>query len=46
MGLEVVGMLELLAQDSVIVNLAIDGERQGSIVVDERLGAGIWVQSE
>jgi len=45
-GLEVVRMLQLLAQDSMIIDLAIDGERQRSIIIDKRLGASICIRSE
>jgi hypothetical protein len=43
MCLEVVGGLEGLAEDSVVVDFAIDSQRHGIILVQERLGAGVWV---
>ena len=41
MCLEVVRVLEALAEDAVVVNLAVDGERDGLLVVDKRLCARV-----
>jgi hypothetical protein len=40
--LEVVWLLETLAEDSVVVDLAVDCKRDGSLIVDERLRARVW----
>jgi len=37
--LEVVRVLEGLAEDSVVVDLAVDGQGDGSLIVDEWLSA-------
>jgi uncharacterized protein YkvS len=39
--LEVVWVLEGLAENSVIVDLAVDSQRDGSLIVDERLSARV-----
>jgi len=39
--LEVVRGLELLAQHSVVVDLAVNSQRNGSFIVGERLGATV-----
>jgi hypothetical protein len=39
--LELVRCLEALAEDAVVVNLAVDRQRDGSLLVDERLGARV-----
>ena len=41
MGLELIGMFQLLAQDSVVVDLAIDRQGEGAILVEKRLGTGV-----
>ena len=41
MCLEVVRLLEVLAEDSVIVDLAVDGEGDCLVIVDDWLRAGI-----
>jgi hypothetical protein len=41
--LELYVPLDLLAQDSVIVNLAIDGQKERIVLVGERLRAAIWI---
>lgn len=38
---EVVGVLEMLPQDSVVVDLAIDGQSDGAFVVDQGLGTAV-----
>ena len=40
-GLERIGLLELLAQRSVVVNLAIDGKNERFVLVGERLGTAL-----
>lgn len=40
-GLEVVRGLEMLSQDSVVVDLAIDGQSHCTLIVDQRLGAAV-----
>jgi hypothetical protein len=40
--LEVVRLLEAVAEDAVVVDFAIDSQRDGFLVVDERLGTGIY----
>lgn len=45
MGLEVVGLLELLAQDSMVVNFPVDSKRNGAIVVDQGLSTAICLPS-
>lgn len=40
-GFEIVWALELLAQDSVVVDFSIDGQGNGALVVDQWLGAGV-----
>ena len=42
MCLEVVRLLQALAEDSVVVDLAVDGQRDGSLIVDKRLSAGVY----
>lgn len=42
MCLEIVRLLQLLADNTVIVDLAIDGQRNFSIIAKEGLGAAIW----
>lgn len=42
MGLEVVLVLQALAQDAVVVDLTVDGEGKGLVIVDEGLGTGVW----
>jgi hypothetical protein len=39
--LEVVRLLEALAQDAVVVDLAIDGQGHGSFVIDQWLSASV-----
>lgn len=39
--LEVVGGLEMLPQDSVVVDLAVDGQSHGTLIVDQRLGTAV-----
>ena len=39
--LEVVLGLQLLAQDTVVVDLAVDGKGKSLIIVDEGLGTGV-----
>ena len=39
--LEFVGLLEALAENAVVVDLTVDGQRDGSLLVDERLSAGV-----
>ena len=39
--LELVRCLEALAEDTVVVDLAVDGQRDGSLLVDERLSARV-----
>lgn len=39
--LERVGVLEVLANDLVVVNLTVDGEGDGAILVQQRLGARV-----
>lgn len=41
MCLEVVRLLEALPEDAVVVDLAIDSESNGLVIVEERLGARI-----
>ena len=41
MCLEVVSVLEALAEDTVVVNLAVDRQRDGLVVVDQGLGARV-----
>jgi hypothetical protein len=41
--LELVRCLEALAEDAVVVDLAVDRQRDGSLLVDERLGARVWL---
>lgn len=41
MCLELVGLLQALAEDAVVVDLAVDGQRDGSLLVDERLRARV-----
>jgi hypothetical protein len=43
--LEGVCLCELLAQDLVVVDLAVDGEGDGLILVGDGLCAGVWVAS-
>jgi len=40
-GLEGVGFGEVLAQDLVVVDFAVDGEGDGLIVAEDGLGAGL-----
>jgi hypothetical protein len=40
--LEVVLLLEALAEDTVVVDFAVDGQRDGSLFVDERLSTGVY----
>lgn len=42
MRFEVVGLLQALAQNAVVVDLAIDGQGNGLVLVDKRLSAGIY----
>ena len=44
MRLELVGCFQMLPQNSMVVYFAIDGERQGSILIDQGLGSGICEQ--
>jgi hypothetical protein len=39
--LEFVGLLEALAENAVVVDLAVDGQGDGTLLVDERLSAGV-----
>ncbi len=41
MGFEVVGRVELFAQDSVVVDFAIDSQSNGSLIVNQRLCASV-----
>ena len=41
MGLEVVGSLELLPQDPMVVDFAIDCKRDGAIIVDQGLSSTV-----
>ena len=40
-GLEMVGLLELLAQHPMVVNFAIDRKGEGAIIIDQRLGSAV-----
>ena len=40
-GLEAVGNPQVLAQDSMVVDFAVDGQRNGSIVIDKRLSSAV-----
>lgn len=42
MSLEVVLGLQVFPEDAVVVDLAVDSEGEGLIIVDEGLGAGVW----
>jgi hypothetical protein len=41
--LEVVRLLEAFAEDTVVVDFAIDGQGDGALIVDQRLGARVCV---
>lgn len=41
MGLEVVLVVKVLADGAVVVDLTVDGEGKGAIVVDKGLGTGV-----
>lgn len=41
-GLEDGGLLELLAEGAVVVDLAVDGEDEGTVVADEGLSSRVW----
>jgi hypothetical protein len=41
MCLEVVGVLQALTEDSVVVNFAVDGQRDTLVIVDEWLSARV-----
>lgn len=45
MSLEVVLGVQIFPEDTVVVDLAVDGEGEGLIIVDEGLGAGVWMNS-
>jgi hypothetical protein len=40
--LEVVLLLEALAEDTVVVDFAVDGQRDGSLFIDERLSTRVY----
>lgn len=40
-GLEVVGLAEVLAQDLVVVYFTVDGEGNAAILVEQRLGTRV-----
>jgi hypothetical protein len=40
--LEVVWLLEALAEDSVVVDLAVDGKGYRSFIIDKRLSTGVY----
>jgi hypothetical protein len=42
--LKVILLLEALAEDAVIVDFAVDGQRYGSLIVDERLSTRVYPQ--
>jgi hypothetical protein len=39
--LEVVLVVEVLANEAVVVDLTVDGEGEGAVIVDEGLGTGV-----
>lgn len=41
MRLEVVLVVEVLANETVVVDLTVDGEGESAIIVDEGLGTGV-----
>lgn len=41
MRLEVVLVVKVLANEAVVVDLTVDGEGEGAIIVDEGLGTGV-----
>lgn len=41
MCLEFVGLLQALAENAVVVDLAVDGQRDGSLLIDEWLSARV-----
>lgn len=43
-SLEVVLGLEGFPQNTVVIDLAVDGEREGLVIVDEWLGTGVWTE--
>jgi len=45
MCLERSGVLERLSEVKVVVDFAVDGEDDGLIVVDERLGTGVCLSA-
>lgn len=45
MCLEVIFGVQVLPQDTVVVDLAVDGKGEGFIIVDEGLSTGVWEQS-
>jgi hypothetical protein len=42
-GLEVVGLAEVLAQDLVVVNFTVNGEGNAAILVEQRLSTRVWI---
>jgi hypothetical protein len=40
--LEVVLGVQVLAEDTVVVDFTVDSEGQGLVIVDKGLGAGVW----
>lgn len=45
MGFEVIGVLKLFAQDTVVVYFAIYSQGEGSVIVDQRLSASVYILS-
>ena len=45
MCLEVVFLLEALAQDAMVVDLAVDGEGDGTLIIDQWLRASVCTVS-
>lgn len=41
-SLEVVLGLQVLAQDTVVVDFAVNGEGEGGVIVDKGLSTGVW----
>jgi hypothetical protein len=44
-GLEVVLVVKVLADDAVVVDLAVDGEGEGAIIVDKGLSTRVYSKS-
>jgi hypothetical protein len=41
-SLEVILGLQVFPQDTVVVDLAVNGESEGGVIVDKGLGTGVW----